>query len=255
MRICVFDYQGKSEYLTRRLVERGHLPSPLEACDVLLIDQEWSVAVRETIARAKAGGARIVTYGHGMPPLQPGEGHWEGNELVDAMLVPTVAHAGLYAWTGERRMIVCGWFYCEPLTPVAGPRVGPVVFAPIHTELGGVIPWREQEANRRARELLAGSGFADSDAGDGRPVPDAVNVIDGASLVVGNGTFAYLAVARGCPTVFFDQPADAPAYPLDLKTADVAGLAASGAWPADALIWRERMIGPPFDPACLDVLW
>lgn len=250
MKLCVLDHQGKSDYLRARLLEHGHSLGTVSDCDVLLIDQEWSDGPRATIRAVHDRGGYVICYGHGMPPLQASHGRRGGNEYVDAMLVPTAAHAALYEWCGERRMIVCGWHYCATVDPVYAPVPGPLVFAPIHTHSGG-YEWQWQEAANARTLAQLPEDVTVSDAPEGRRVDEALAVIDAARVVVASGTFAYLAVARGRPTVFFGQNGDTMPFPLDMSDWPIEE---PWAYREPVAAWREAMIGPPFDPSCLDFL-
>jgi hypothetical protein len=91
----------------------------------------------------------------------------------------------------------------------------------------------------------------------------AVASVDASEVVVSQGTYAYLAVARGKPTIMFGQ--DLPAtddfnttfvseweeltamvrYPYDIKDADAISRACAG--DDDLIQWAHRFIGGTFD--------
>ena len=96
--------------------------------------------------------------------------------------------------------------------------------------------------------------------------------MDNADVVVGHQTYAWLAVARGVPTVMMDEempthtsPRKGPSsfakhwddykdlimYPLDiLHTDDPMRLMERAAGSdGDIMEWKQRMIGEAFDPA------
>jgi hypothetical protein len=182
--------------------------------------------------------------------------------------------------------------YQKPDQPVK------VLFGPIHPG-GKALPAEKISANRAIfRELvqlaqdgkyevtirfihkMSDQGLRPSDAVKwvrGRPDGSTAE-IDAADVVIGEGMFMYLAVARGKPTIginqhlrmqtyankgnnfprHWDQYGDDLAYPINYqqgKLDELIQLAASG----EQTAWRERFIGESMDPKrfveIVDQLW
>ena len=291
MRVFVFNHQDKARAFIQALdgdvTEFDGARVPLARYDVCLTDQDVFRHSRLEALR-RAGCHHFFVYPHDAgPPLE--NDVYPGWEYTTARFVTTQQHKEIVQMYGYNKPIhVIGWHLCEQKAfgPTSGERV---LFAPIHPRCDEV----DQEANRATFDILgklasAGkikltvrhigelkeSGLKKSrrknvEYVEGSAVPSVFH-IDHADIVVGHLTFAYLAVARGKPTVFFGteiphhqlpkgQPvqyarhwndyADLLTYPHDIGlTADPHGLmqelAQSDASIAD---WRDRMIGEPFD--------
>ena len=214
-------------------------------------------------------------------------------EHITAQFVATPEHANVMRLYGYSKPLhAVGWTFCpiEEFKPKGAPRR--VLFAPIHPRCSKV----DQDVNAESFERLFRLAKKDDiqltvryinrleDAGlefvthpnveyfQGRLDPD-FEQIDETDVVVSHQTFAWIAVARGVPTVMMAE--DLPthievlgqepryaenwekyhhliAYPLDLlavpkyKSLDILQRAVK--WNADVEIWKKRLIGEPFNP-------
>ena len=192
-----------------------------------------------------------------------------------------------YGYT--KPMHAVGWSLCpiKEFKPRQAPRN--IVFAPIHPRCSEIDKQANRDTFERLRKLavndtikltvrfinsLALSGLERVEHENITYVPGRMNQdysqIDEADVVVAHQTYAWLAVARGVPTVMmaedmpthieprgkpvqyarnWDKYKDLLMYPLDiLATKDTLGLL-TRATKSDKEIsdWRSRMIGEPFD--------
>lgn len=193
------------------------------------------------------------------------------------------------AYGYDKPLHVIGWNLCpiKPFTPRRSPRS--VLYAPIHPRCADV----DREVNRRAFEVLKRLAIADDIELTVRYIgslyesglkqvqhpnitytmgsmDQSYDQIDSADVVIGHQTIAYIAVARGVPTVMmaertlpthiqrrggevqfaqhWNEYVDLLAYPYDLlETDDPLGLL-NRAVKSDADIadWRRRLIGTQF---------
>ena len=255
MRVAVYDYMSKAAGVTAALAAHGWEIVPFGAdADVALVDRDMHY-LHDHAHRYD----RIVLYPHGGNPTAVCL--WDGLYEpfpVDCLLVHGPGQAEVLRRYGyPHRVEVVGYTYCEQQDfEGAGDRV---LFAPNH----GLYP-EDHAANQaalgRLRDLF-GDRFT---VRDRRPFDnlDAVAQIDEYDLVVADGTFLSLAVARGNAAVTFGQAGvsqdDYPdgvrrahahageyvefiRYPYELETLD---------WTApvpEAVAWREAFIGPHFN--------
>lgn len=187
-----------------------------------------------------------------------------------------------------------GWTYCKqrPFTPVK--EIKSVVFAPLHPNANGWLSEVDKAVNYRAFDNLCAAarkmGFTitvryihalelnglervdDPNITYMAARPDnSIEQIDSHDLVVATQTYAYLAVARGKPTLMMDEWIAPRAgnsdevfqhidgwdsfkhlmmYPHDINTTgDVPSLIEHVAsTDSDIVDWKARMIGNPFNP-------
>ena len=208
---------------------------------------------------------------------------------VSAHFVVSQGHADVMRQFGYSRPLVpVGWSLCPIRKFEPRPYPRKVLFAPIHPRCSPV----DQDVNRetfKRLERLARAGDIELTVRFIRSLPDSglekvehpnirytvgtmnqgYGQIDGADVVVGHQTIAWLAVARGMRTVMMaeDMPThiqlrnrpvqwvknwkkyeDLLCYPLDiLATPDTLGLLQRAVASDDDIAdWRRRMIGSPF---------
>lgn len=286
MRIAVRDHQNKSAGLRRALHEAGHVLT-VHRPEMLLIDHDGPPFYREIIAAYAAQDVLIVLYPHGATSCIAWDGIWSLSPQTAAYLAQSPGEAEIMRSYGFPLEIhVTGWHYCDVFPQRALPaRPKRVLFAPIHPLANGFM----QEAHRRANAAAFANVLATScprhvsvrylgdleaaglwqepgvEYHQGDPDNSTAD-IDQADAVVSSGTFAYLAIARGVPTVMYGQahPADGHSaetvrrtrsweayrdlwhYPIDtfekLRTTPPEAVAA----------WREKFIGSPVDPENLN---
>lgn len=236
-----------------------------------------------------ARGEKVFLYPHGPNTAWLYDGCMEADERVTAHFVVADGVRELYRRIGVTvPAYTIGFPWCDlrPFRPSAPPRK--VLFAPDHPLGDGFIRPEYAERNRRVFEALLeldveltvrhimevernglyaadGVRFVEAQPDNGTAE------IDAADAVVAVGTFAALAVARGVPTIMFDQseppendnpdgtrwvPAswhswsDSSRYPYDFSDAPLGELLTDAAASDDGVReWRARFIGEPFDGA------
>jgi hypothetical protein len=245
---------------------------------------------------AHASGTPVVMYPHAARPMV----QWDGILAPSPMTRCSFAHAPggvevLKRFGYPYPVEAAGWSLCplRPFTPVE--RVRHIVYGPIHPNTNGWLHQDELSINRRAFERLRAycreTGtkltvrYLRGLVQNGLEKVEGVSYVQGradqstaeidqADLVVGHQTFAYLAAARGKPTLMmaedipprsgnrlelyryvasWEKYGDYLAYPLDILATDgsVAATAAlierACAGDPAAAEWRARFIGQPFD--------
>jgi hypothetical protein len=259
--------------------------------DLLLIDlDDAHCGYEDAIATFKDHGATVLLYPHGASPLIGYDGIHEASPLVDASLQLAPGHAEVM-----RRLEyptpthVVGWPYTEIGDFRASAKLERVLFAPHHPSGYGVLHDLEREENAHAYEQLLkgrweltvrhfgtleqnglweapGVRYVRSDLG----LASAVDDIDRADAVVaGVGTFPWLSIARGVPTVQYGQdhvltkgePGEQRVelrhfaryhgylrYPFDTADGPLDELLHAAARSEDPILaWKRRFIGDAFD--------
>lgn len=275
------DHQNKSLGLVRTLRSLGWQPTG-ERPDLFLVDFDGPPYYQELIRRYHAQGARVLLYPHGAT-AQLCLDIWEPSPEVSGYLAFSRGQAETLARMGYPRPVgVTGWHWCEQRPARAIPAdPGRVLFAPIHPLGNGFLHPLHEGANRSAfRNILDNFaaeaisvrllGTAEQNGIWVEPeveyhqaaLDNTTADMDRADLVVSYGTFAYLAIARGLPTVMYGQDyplvdgnsveeaiaarhwqdyADLMRYPVQ-RVADLPG---SERAVAD---WRDLFIGAQIDP-------
>ena len=287
--IAASQHQQKAAPFIRALVEHGHR-LVRGAADAYLIDLDspWN---RRLYEPHLAGGAKVFLYPHGAPQTA---------YLYDCDRYPpdprVTAH--FVIGEGQRELLrrvgvdvpvyVVGWPWSDirPFRPCADPRR--VVFGATHAhERDNFLADMHKERNRSiveqlvAMELDVTVRYLGDLAVNGLEPVDGVTYVEGASdnsthdidnadVVIGDGTFACLAVARGRPTIFTDQ-ADFPIvdepdgsqswpnnwddykdyrrFPYDISDGPLDELIESAAASDEKIAeWRDLFIGQPFNP-------
>jgi hypothetical protein len=294
MRFLLYDHQGKGAPIGRALVSQGHAAMTLLAeADLLLIDHEHFDGGRLRLIReCHARGIPVVIYPHGAAPQVAYDGCQEVSPHVTALLVPAEGHRQVFErFDYPHPVHVIGWHFC-PLGPLAAPKgkIEHVLYAPGH-------PWydgRSHHSSERIANEAIFTAFCRLDVPRktvryfGEPYPNGIDdlgrkeirfvesdlsidwtEIDEADVVIATGTYAYLALARGKPVVWFGQNrvssedgqrlaekwdcyADLMRYPLDAFDAPLAqqvARAANGASHREQIEqFRRTFIGRELDP-------
>ena len=226
MRVAVRDHQNKSRGLVKAIAEsdRLELAQVGEPADILLIDHDVTVYYRNTIRAYKNYGARVFLYPHGATAHLAWDGVWPEYELTDCYLAMSEGQAEVMRVYGYHKQVeVTGWHWCEqkPFSKFAGGKPT-VLYAPIHVLGNGFIhqPIKEINAlvmerlckmsvNLKVRHIGELEACGIEKVGGVEYVQGAtnnsVNDIDKADYVVSFGTFAYLSVSRGKPTIMYRQ--------------------------------------------------
>jgi len=296
----VFDHQGKDGLFSRILESSGYCMVPYtyhggykRKLAFVLTDHDIMGRANSLSRIRRLGWSdRFFVYPHTARPNLTNDIRtaWEH---TTAQFVVSQGHAEIMQrYDYPKPLHPIGWYLCEIKKFRPRSSVRKVLFAPIHPRNADC----DKEVNARVYDILTGlaakdeidlkvryirsmqesgiktvinhpnitykSGAMDQDYSD----------IDGADIVIGHQTFAYMAVARGVPTVMmaerslkthivplgkpvetarhWDDYIDLLAYPHDILDAeDVMGLFNRVAGSDDDILdWRRRMIGDPFDP-------
>lgn len=286
-------HQGKERAYVQALRKAGYQPSIQELRHGLKfaiydMDGNWRLARLE---RYYKRGLPVFLYPHAARPQVIWDGIWDAWSHITCNFVPSEGHKEVMRRYGyEIPIEVTGWTYCDilPFQPVEKPMN--ILFGPIHPAISGWICDEDKDANKRTYKVLmdycheTGAHLTVRYIRDlkengleriagvtyipGRP-DLTIDEIDRADVVIGHQTFAYLAIARGKPTLMmredlpphtvwqgetrwvksWDKYADIMAYPLDILSGDPAKnikLACSGT--ENTIAWRDRFINKMFDP-------
>jgi len=258
--------------------------------DALLIDHDIDEYGHGGFVRKfHKAGKPVFIYPHGAAPLLCWDGIHKPNTMVSMNFVTSKGHAEVlrrYEYPIPTHVI--GWFLCDilPWKATEGKRI---LFAPIHPILGHLFMFDEDRATNtktfeRLLELddveltvrhigtLEANGLWDVpgiEIHQGR-TDNTYADIDNADLVISNGTMAYMAVARGKPTIMMNQmtPSREPdiktyermesvsiekyekymRFPFDVDNNDKLGRIIKDACNREPKQWRKRFIGEQFDP-------
>jgi hypothetical protein len=287
-----FNHQGKADAYIRAMTARGwqETKDPGEA---RFIFSDSNVLHRGKSLEVYGRRAKVFIYPHAARPNIfwdfPGQ-DFAGR--IDCHFVAAPGHAQVMKAYGFPHPIeVIGWSLSRILPFQPKKELKRILFGPIHPNSNGFLCALDRSLNRRAFEtLLKVSDICNAELivrhiGDLKvnniwkaggvtyiegQKDQSTNEIDRADLVVSHQTFAYLAVARGIPTLMMGE-ADPPRwggteealkyvkswekykdllmYPLDLlSAADPIALIESATCSDEAIRdWRESMIGRPFD--------
>jgi hypothetical protein len=286
-------HQGKEQAYVQALKKAGYRASvqnQMRGLKFILYDMDggWRTA---SLDRYYKRGLRIFMYPHAARPQIIWDGIWAVWPHTSCNFVPGPGHKEVMERYGYPLPIeVTGWTYCEilPFQPVEKPKN--ILFGPIHPSASGWMCQEDQDANQRTHKKLieycraTGAHLTvrhireiknnglEKVAGvtyiQGRP-DLAIKEIDAADVVIGHQTFAYLAIARGKPTLMmredipphtvshgqtvyvksWEKYADLMMYPIDIlagDTAELIQLACKGSEKVTA--WRKRFIDIPFEP-------
>ncbi len=227
MRIAIRDHQNKSVGLVKAIRVHGEheIVDVGEFADILLIDHDVTMFYKNIIERYHAAGSKIVLYPHGATAHLAWDGVWPVDSRVDAYLAQSEGQAEVMRRYGYPNPIyVTGWHWCEQKRFKNKQSERPsVLFAPIHPQNSGFIFSKVRNATRNALDYLYTlKGFditvrhigdiAQNKLSDYSGIKfvqghtdNSIEDIDNADLVVSFGTFAYLAIARGIPTIMYRQ--------------------------------------------------
>ena len=240
---------------------------------------------------------KLFCYPHSGAPAA-GTLNWRGHKphpYTSAQFVFSPGHEEILHVIGYPHNIhVVGWAYCKQLPFKPAEQVKSVLFGPLHPNSNGWLSDDDKAVNQRAFERLKRasremdfkltvrylqtperSGFEPVEEPSityfqGHP-DNSYEQIDNHDVVISTQTLAYLAVARGKPTLMMDEwiaprAGNKPEmfqhidrwdefkhimmYPHDINTtSDVPALIQHVAQDdSDIQEWKKRMIGPQFSP-------
>jgi len=288
---ALFNHHGKADAYLRALpasrYERVNEESTGEV-DFVLTDHAILSRIKDLYRFWDYYTERFFVYPHAARPNVVNDIVEEWDKIT-AHFVAAPGHVWVMrAYGYEKPIHVAGWHLCPVRKFQTHKRPRRVLFAPIHYRCAEI----DQDVNREAFTRLA--RLAESNdiqltvrhigelgpcgiepvwhpnitytQGELRPCWEQ---IDRADVVVSHQTFAWIAVARGIPTVMMaeDMPAhlvteppqfarnwnkyqDVMAFPLDiLSCEDTLGLLGRAVKKNDAVeAWKARMIGEAFSP-------
>lgn len=286
MQYWIHHHQHKGKPIEDALINQGWQYS--QAPDVALFD----IARNKPIERRfRRGGATLVTYPHTAIAgwwydgiLEPPNGFsailaiGEGQKEVQKIITPNI------------RVETIGWSYC-PVLPFQKPKaIKQILFAPIHPGIDGKLRPEAKDANARVYKQLLGmkgvqatvrvigklenNGLWESpDVTIKYAEPDGSYAdIDAADLVIAEGMYLSLAVARGKPSIGMNQHVSQKvngngctpkrwweynrlqAYPIDFDDGDLAELIDKATDEFQVSEWKKRFIGEQLQPEYLSDL-
>lgn len=286
-------HQGKEQAYIQALRKHGYRPTMQDhkyGIKFVLYDMDGSFR-QSKLERYHRRNIPIFLYPHAARPQIIWDGIWEVWPFTKCNFVPGPGHKEVMERYGYPLPIeVTGWTYCDilPFKPVKEPKN--ILFGPIHPAVNGWLCNEDRDANQRTfgklfkycRESgahLTVRYIRDLERNGLNKISGVTYVqgranlsfeeIDQVDVVVGHQTFAYLAIARGKPTLMmredlpphtvwhgqtvwvksWDKYADIMMYPLDILAGDTAELinkACQGS--NEAAAWKERFISIQFDP-------
>lgn len=241
-------------------------------------------------------GVKLFCYPHAARPqvVYAWRGH-KPHPYTSAQFVFAPGHEEVMRLIGYPHPIhVIGWAYCEklPFKPVE--KVKSVLFGPLHPNSNGWLSDLDKEVNQKAYNRLKAAAkemgfgvtvrFLQTLENNGIKFEEDPNIhfiqghpdnnfsqIDCHDVVIGTQTLAYIAVARGKPTLMMDEwipprAGNSPEvfryvegwdnfkhlmmYPHDINTtSDVPALIQHVTRSdSDIQAWKQQMIGAPFSP-------
>lgn len=222
MKITILDHQNKSVRMQEALVELGH-QIVFGNADLILLDHTATPVHEQLLGKASVQGSMVATYSHGANSFNAWDGIWPLPKNVDAHIAISEGEKECMQRYGYPNPIyVMGWPWCEQ-KPYQETEKKKVLFAPVHPLAGnGFLKSERLKANKITYSRLLAEDidlkvrFIHSLGANGlwpaygvefvRGNPDnTFEDIDEADVVIAWGTYAYLSVARGKPTMMFGQ--------------------------------------------------
>lgn len=282
----MFHHQHKGKPIEQALISQGWVYS--QTPDVALFDVARGNPVERRFRRE---GASLVIYPHTAMAA------WWYDELIEP---PNSLGAMLVIGEGQKevqkiitpsvRLEVIGWSYC-PILPFQIPlEVKKILFAPIHPSSIGTLRPEAKSVNARVYKRLLrmkdvqvtlrvigklednGLWYSPEVIINNAKPDGSYAEIDAADLVIGEGMFLSLAVARGKPAIGMNQrlPQRAnsslvtpknwhkynhlQAYPIDFDDDNLDELIARAVDESQVSEWKQRFIGEQLQPEHLSDL-
>ncbi len=286
-------HQGKEKAYVDALRKAGYRPcvnQRVSGVKMVLYDMDGGKRT-PTLDLFHKHGVPVFLYPHAARPQIIWDGIWDVWPHTKCTFVPGPGHVDVMRRYGYPLDIeVTGWTYCEMLPFQAVEKPKRILFGPIHPSVSGWICDEDKAANaatfkilhsyckqtgaqltvrhiqsleRNGLTRLPGVNYI-----QGRP-DLAIKEIDAAEVVIGHQTFAYLAIARGKPTLMmredlpphtvshgqtvfaanWEKYADLMAYPLDILAGDPGKALQQACMDTpEAAAWRSRFISVPWNP-------
>ncbi len=292
MKFTLYDHAGKGQHLRQALLDAGHEEAgSIDELELLLVDHDgpWAHPRPAMIQTASEYGAKVALYPHGgRPDVFKYDGICEPNPLVGLRLEHGVGSLEMAPPGQMLHQEAVGWLFSitRNFHPIEKPKR--VLFAPLHANIEmiqrGILNGHDPAPALNQpiyRQLLEMRGI-DLDVSVSGPLwrtgiwqhprariienpqmrfEHSLKLIDQADVVVAAGTMAATAVARGKPTVMFDQDIFADyvdgeyreagrselfremvRYPLDASDGTLSDLIAA-ACEREQTEWRDRWVG------------
>lgn len=285
MQYWILHHQHKGKPIEQALVNQGWVYS--QTPDIALFDVARGKPIERRFRRE---GASLVIYPHTAIAGWWYDGLLEPPIGFDAILVVGEGQKEVQKIiTPNSRVETIGWGYC-PILPFKKPEVVKrILFAPIHPS-GNVLRPEAKDVNARVYRRLLGlpdvqvvvrvlgslqdNGLWQSPnaiISEGKPDGSYAD-IDAADLVIAEGMYLSLAVARGKPSIGMNQRVSqrvngngcAPkqwwkynrlqAYPIDFDDGSITELIDRALDESQVSEWRQRFIGEQLQPEHLSDL-
>ena len=279
-------HQHKGKPIEQALVSQGWVFS--QAPDVALFDTARGKPVER---RFRRGGSTLVIYPHTAIASWWYDGLMELPNGFDAMLVIGEGQKQVQKIiTPNIRLETIGWGYC-PILPFKKPEaVRQILFAPIHPSNTGVLRPEAKDVNARVYTRLLemkdvqitmrvigelennGIWYSPKVITNYAKPDGSYAEIDAADLVIGEGMFLSLAVARGKPAIGMNQRISQKvngsnqvpkrwnqynrlqAYPIDFDDGNITELIDRAMDESQVSEWKKRFIGEQLQPEYLSDL-
>lgn len=297
MKFFFYNHQHKADPLIEALQKKGWKQTGPAQAKVIFTDVDFGPMLPHLKVHHRAG-KKIFTYPHAACPnlfVDMADGKGEPFNHLSAQFVTAPGHKEILERIEYPKPVeVIGWYLCPMKAFEPRPEARNILFAPIHPNTDGSLSDVDKTLNANTfRRLLplAESGqihltvrYLRKLEQNGLWIVDYVDYIEGkpdqsykeideADVVISRHTFAYLAIARGVPTIMigedvtprfgsplkgnfqyaksFEKYKDLLMYPFDiLGEMDTAALLRRVVHSdVEIMDWRRRMIGEPFDAA------
>lgn len=285
MQYWILHHQHKGKPIEQALVNQGWVYS--QTPDIALFDVARGKPIERRFRRE---GASLVIYPHTAIAGWWYDGLLEPPIGFDAILVVGEGQKEVQKIiTPNSRVETIGWGYC-PILPFKKPEVVKrILFAPIHPS-GNTLRPEAKDVNARVYRRLLGlpdvqvvvrvlgdlrdNGLWSSPNAiikEGKP-DGSYAEIDAADLVIAEGMYLSLAVARGKPSVGMNQRVSQKvngngctpkrwweynhlqAYPVDFDDGNITELIDKAMDESQVSEWKERFIGQQLQPEYLSDL-
>lgn len=279
MKYWILHHQHKGKPIEAALRSQGWVYS--RTPDIALFDTARNNRVVDLFRRAKSS---LVIYPHTAIAAWWYDGLMELPKDYDAILVIGEGQKQVQQIiTPNIRVETIGWGYC-PILPFQKPEaVKRIVFAPMHPA-GGVLRSEAKDTNARVyKQLLQlddvqiilrvidklednGLWYSPKVIIKNAKPDGSYAEIDIADLVIGEGMFLSLAVARGKPAIGMNQRISQrpnrsglvpkrweeynylQAYPVDFDDGDITELIDKATQESSVSEWKKRFIGEQLQP-------
>lgn len=227
--VC-YSHQDKAKAYIRTLKDNGYHEGSNSTASVVLLDHDigrGGTQFKSQLMFHQNRNSSVFMYPHCARPMIQWDGMYPVWPYTKTVFVHGQTHKEVMRSYGyPLPIVVAGWSYSErkPFVPVIRDRYR-VLFAAVHPNNNGWLGEEEMFVNQRAISILSklpidltvrytqrlsSNGIEEKIPGvryvQGKPLlSESIKHMDEHDIVVGYQTFAYLAVARGKPTVFVAQ--------------------------------------------------